>query len=74
MKQEDKYELVGTIQSRFEDAETGRLPDEERWLQAYKNYRGIYDSSTQYRENERNQRHYKEAEEVLDFVCNIQNL
>ena len=55
MKQEDKYELVGTIQSRFEDAETGRLPDEERWLQAYKNYRGIYDSSTQYRENERSQ-------------------
>ena len=55
MKQEDEYELVGTIQSRFEDAETGRLPDEQRWLQAYKNYRGIYDSSTQYRENERSQ-------------------
>ena len=47
MKQEDEYELVGTIQSRFEEAETGRLPDEQRWLQAYKNYRGIYDSSTQ---------------------------
>ena len=55
MKQEDEYELVGTIQSRFEEAETGRLPDEQRWLQAYKNYRGIYDSSTQYRENERSQ-------------------
>ena len=55
MKKEDEYELVGTIQSRFEDAETGRLPDEQRWLQAYKNYRGIYDSSTQYRENERSQ-------------------
>ncbi len=29
--------------------------EEERWLRAYKNYRGVYDSSTQYRSNERSQ-------------------
>ena len=45
--------LAGHIQSKFEDAENGRRTFEQRWLQAYKNFRGIYDSSTQYRDSER---------------------
>ena len=47
--------IVGTIMERFRDAESGRRLEEERWLRAYKNYRGMYDSSTQYRSNERSQ-------------------
>ena len=45
--------LAGHIKSKFEDAENGRRYHEARWLQAYKNFRGIYDSSTQYRDSER---------------------
>ena len=45
--------LAGHIQNKFEDAENGRRTFEQRWLQAYKNFRGIYDSSTQYRDSER---------------------
>jgi hypothetical protein len=45
--------LAGVIQSKFEDAENGRRTFEQRWLQAYKNFRGVYDTSTQYRESER---------------------
>ena len=45
--------LASHIKSRFEDAENGRRTFEQRWLQAYKNFRGIYDSSTQYRDSER---------------------
>ena len=45
--------LAGYIQSKFEDAENGRRTHEQRWLQAYKNFRGIYDSTTQYRDSER---------------------
>ena len=45
--------LAGHIKSKFEDAENGRRYHEERWLQAYKNFRGIYDSTTQYRDSER---------------------
>jgi len=45
--------LAGHIQQKFEDSENGRRTFEQRWLQAYKNYRGIYDSSTQYRDSER---------------------
>ena len=43
--------IVGTIQQRFNDAENGRQLEEQRWLKSYKNYRGIYDSTTQYRNN-----------------------
>ncbi|MGB1650756.1 MAG: portal protein [Acidimicrobiales bacterium] len=45
--------LAGHIQSKFEDAENGRRTFESRWLQAYKNFRGVYDSTTQYRDSER---------------------
>ena len=45
--------LAGYIKSKFEDAENGRRVHEERWLTAYKNFRGIYDSTTQYRDSER---------------------
>ena len=45
--------LTGYIRGKFEDAENGRFAYEQRWLQAYKNFRGIYDSTTQYRDSER---------------------
>ena len=45
--------LAGHIQAKFEDSENGRRTFEQRWLQAYKNFRGVYDSSTQYRDSER---------------------
>ena len=45
--------LAGYIRAKFEDAENGRYIYEQRWLQAYKNFRGIYDSTTTYRDSER---------------------
>ena len=45
--------LAGFVKTRFEDSENGRRSYELRWLQAYKNFRGIYDSTTQYRDSER---------------------
>ena len=45
--------LIGFIKSKFLDAETGRLSDERRWLSAYKNYRGIYDTASTYRSSEK---------------------
>jgi len=45
--------LAGYIKSKFEDSENGRRSHENRWLQSYKNFRGIYDSTTQYRDSER---------------------
>ena len=45
--------LAGHIRRKFEDSENGRFAYEQRWLKAFKNFRGIYDSTTQYRETER---------------------
>jgi len=45
--------LAGYIRQKFEDSENGRYSHEQRWLQAYKNFRGIYDSTTQFRDSER---------------------
>ena len=45
--------LAAYVKRKFEDSENGRYAYEQRWLQAYKNFRGIYDSTTQYRDSER---------------------
>jgi hypothetical protein len=45
--------LAEYIKKKFDDAENGRYAYEQRWLKAYKNFRGIYDSTTQYRDSER---------------------
>tara|TARA_R110000868_G_scaffold411254_1_gene702542 strand:+ start:2188 stop:4290 length:2103 start_codon:yes stop_codon:yes gene_type:complete len=45
--------LCGHIRAKFQDSENGRQGFEARWLQAFKNFRGVYDSSTQYRDSER---------------------
>ena len=45
--------LSGYIKTKFDEAEKGRFSHEQRWLKAYKNFRGTYDSTTQYRDSER---------------------
>lgn len=46
--------LAGLITERFRASETGRYNHEQRWLQAYKNFRGNFnDGTTQYRDSER---------------------
>ena len=45
--------VIGLIQERMRGAEDGRQTHEERWLKAYKNFRGVYDSTTQYTSTEK---------------------
>ena len=45
--------LAAYVKAKFEDSENGRYAHEQRWLQSYKNFRGIYDSTTQYRDSEK---------------------
>ena len=45
--------LAQLVQARFEEAEDGRNGDESRWLDAYHNYRGIYNKNVKFRENEK---------------------
>ena len=47
--------FISIIQEKFQRAKDRRLTDEQRWLLSYKNYRGIYDDSTQFTDSERSQ-------------------
>jgi len=43
------------IQGQFRKSKDHRLSDEERWLMAYRNYRGIYGPDVQFTETEKSQ-------------------
>ena len=55
----DTDEAAGTIATyvieRFGKASTAREVEEERWLQAYRNYRGVYGPDVQFTETEKSQ-------------------
>lgn len=45
--------LVGFITERFFEAEQGKQSAEIRMLQAYRDYRGVYDTATKFRDSEK---------------------
>ena len=45
--------VVGFVEDRFKKAEDSRFGDEERWLRAYRNYRGIYGPDVQFTDTEK---------------------
>ena len=53
LEEDQRMNLVGTITDRFAKAEDSRRSDENRWLKAYENYRGLYGKSVKFRESEK---------------------
>ena len=45
--------IVSFVHSKYNKADTARFNDEQRWLKAYKNYRGLYGSDVQFTEAEK---------------------
>jgi hypothetical protein len=45
--------LAGVIKAKFQSSENARQFDEQRWLRAYRNYRGIYGNDMQFTESEK---------------------
>ena len=45
--------LAGLVKSKFIDAENARQFDEQRWLRAYRNYRGVYGNDMAFTESEK---------------------
>jgi len=45
--------LLNFVMERYTKAEDTRRTEEERWLQAYRNYRGLYSPEVQFTEAER---------------------
>ena len=52
-QQYDVSSLSGLIKSKFIDAENARKFDEQRWLRAYRNYRGVYGNDMAFTESEK---------------------
>ena len=50
---EETASVVGFVKERYKRAEDARYADEERWLKAYRNYRGIYSSEVQFTDTEK---------------------
>ena len=50
---ESDNKVINYVTGKFKRAEDARLSDEERWLKAYKNYRGLYSSDVQFTETEK---------------------
>ena len=50
-----KDELANYVTEKFTTAEDARLYDEQRWLNSYRQYRGIYSTDTQFTETEKSQ-------------------
>ena len=49
----EEFALPGIIKERFKRAEDARYTDEQRWLKAYRNYRGIYGSDMAFSSKEK---------------------
>src|SRR6056297_985209 len=45
--------IVSYVHERFTKAETARRTEEDRWIQAYRNYRGIYGPDVQFTKTEK---------------------
>jgi hypothetical protein len=45
--------VISFVEQRYSKAEESRRKDEDRWLRAYRNYRGIYSSDVQFTETEK---------------------
>ena len=50
---DSKSDLVSFVEDRFSRAEDARLADEERWLRAYRNYRGLYGPDVKFTDAEK---------------------
>jgi len=52
-QKQDETRLAGFVYNKFEGCERSRRNDEERWLQAFHNYRGKYYKNVNFREHEK---------------------
>ena len=50
---DQKSSVITFIEDRYKRAEDARYADENRWLRAYRNYRGLYGSDVQFTDSEK---------------------
>ena len=50
---QEKDSVIGFVKDRYKRSEDSRYADEQRWLKAYRNYRGIYGTDVQFTDSEK---------------------
>ena len=50
---ETKSSVISFVEDRYKRSEDSRYADEERWLKAYRNYRGLYSKDVQFTDTEK---------------------
>lgn len=50
---DDYYEIAQFVEDQFERAKTQRIDSEQRWLECYRNFRGIYGPDVQFLDTEK---------------------
>ena len=53
LEQEEVSRLVATVKDRFQLASVARQPHEDRMVEAYQNYRGVYGKDVRFRKSEK---------------------
>ena len=48
--EDDTSDIIDHVMAKYRRAETQRKQDEDRWLRAYRNYRGLYGPDVQFTE------------------------
>jgi hypothetical protein len=48
-------QIISFVEEKYSKAETARETEEQRWIQAYRNYRGIYGPDVQFTSTEKSQ-------------------
>ena len=61
MPSEELPGIIGYVTSKYTESKASRQTHEARWLRAYKNYRGVYDSTTQFRDSEKSKVYIKKT-------------
>jgi hypothetical protein len=49
----EKHSVIDFVKERYKRSEDSRYADEQRWLKAYRNYRGLYGSDVQFTDSEK---------------------
>ena len=49
----EKHSVIDFVKDRYKRSEDSRYADEQRWLKAYRNYRGLYGSDVQFTDSEK---------------------
>ena len=61
--------LVSYVNEKFNKSKNNRLSDETRWLNAYRNYRGLYSTDVQFTDTEKSRAFIKITKTKVSSVC-----